>query len=183
MDSVSKVSTARPAAPRGVDRMKATSSCSSYRRCIKFVAQALLQRYRCCWIALPKLPHAARHQRVQRPGRWNADAQAAQLAPSGTLHGVQCPRVLIKQRASMGQQHPSCVCELDAAGLAPEQLHSEALFERLDAQAEGRLLRVQPLRRPRDMAFLRDGDKRSEVVPVELIHQSRYEFRSSQCMA
>ena len=70
------------------------------------------------------------------------------------------------------QQPLTCLGEGGAAGAPVEQLGTERCFERGDAAAERRIIDLQALRRGRHAARARDGEKRADEIPVELVgHQ------------
>ena len=79
---------------------------------------------------------------MHRTGGNGADAQPAQFAAPSALYGVQCPCVLLEQRARMDQQHLACGGELNPTRLASEQLHVQPLLQRTNAQAQWGLLSV-----------------------------------------
>ena len=63
--------------------------------------------------------------------------------------------------------------ERGAAGAAVEQLGAKRCFQRGDTPTECRIIDLQPLRRRRHAAGARDGQKRSNKIPVKLVgHRS-----------
>ena len=100
----------------------------------------------------------------KRRGKRKADAQLARFAPlrparrDGRLfrQGQDAPRIVEEQRTRLRQAHGALV--------ALEQLRAQFRFQRLDLLAQRRLADVQALGRAREVQFLGDGDKVTQVA-------------------
>ena len=70
----------------------------------------------------------------------------------------------------VGQEGAAGVGQAHAARMAQEQGGIDLALERLDLLAERRLLHAQPLRRARDVPFMRDGDEIAKVTQFHSCH-------------
>jgi rhodanese-related sulfurtransferase len=87
-------------------------------------------------------------------------------------HRVEHPVGLDEQPAPLGQQHLTRRCHPQHPVGAVEQLHPQLLLELPHGSAQGRLGDVQPLRRARDVALLRDRDEVPDEPQLRLHRRS-----------
>ncbi len=101
-----------------------------------------------------RLAHVPYTER-QRQGDTQCAAQLAVLLLCRRLGLIEIGE---DARAVLVEAAPR-IRQVQRARRAPQQLHAEALLERRDAPADGRLGRVEPVCRRREAASLHDGHK------------------------
>ncbi len=138
-----------------------------------FVAEPFLQCQRDTRKCLPVVADGPRHELVERRRRRDRDAKPAHFAARRLPRAEQRALDVGEDLARFAQQFTSGVGQLDAARSPFEKLNLQAGFDRLDLRAERRLMHAQTFGRPRDMAFLRDGD---EIAKLPQIHGIRLTY-------
>src|SRR5262249_44278499 len=113
-----------------------------------------------------ELAEENRNDRANRP-RGRADVgRAAELAAVGRLQLVDELLLELEHPLSAAVESRAGLGRLDAAPGAVEQLAAEALLERADLQADGRLGDAEPLRRMREALALDNRAERRELARV-----------------
>src|SRR5712675_592092 len=128
----------------------------------------LLQGQRDQRARLAEFADHPRHKGVKRRRAGKAEPDPAGVAAGGAARRDDGMLDAIEDRACFGQQRFARLGQLDAARLAPEQLHFELGFERADLLAQWRLLDAESFRRAGDMPLLGDGDEITEVPQFHL---------------
>src|SRR5688500_10640065 len=93
-----------------------------------------------------------------------AHGDAADLAARGAARAGGGAIDIGQHGLGVGEEGAAGVGQADAARMAHEQLGVDLALQRLDLLAERRLLHVELLRRPRDVALAGDGDEVPEMA-------------------
>ena len=93
-----------------------------------------------------------------------AHGDAADLAARGAARAGGGAVDVGQHGFGVGQERAAGVGQRHATRMAHEQLGVDLALQRLDLLAERRLLHVELLRRPRDVALAGDGDEVAEMA-------------------
>jgi lipase chaperone LimK len=87
---------------------------------------------------------------------------------------------LLEDALRLRVEHAARVGQLQRPRAAFEQRQPDLFLDRLQLAAQRRLRHVQPLRRPRDVHFFRDGDEVAELAQFHFMPQ-RYGSSRKEC--
>ena len=114
----------------------------------------------------------AGHERMERGGRGEADADDAGFALRGTARAAQRVVGQSQDRARIRQQALACLGQCHAMGQPVEQSRTDFRLELPDLLAERRLADPEPDRGAREMQLLGDSQEIAEVAQLHILYVS-----------